>query len=172
MNAPTDSKSTPNDSKPTQKDQNDQYENECCICLEKINLPITIPCKHKFCYLCLKRSYQHNSACPLCRSTIPGYVISNAKLEQKVEFSGIVWLYSGRNNGWWSYDPTMIEQVEQAYKQGDEEYSFELLGQKYVIDFDTMHQIQIASGVKRFVRRLDKSQIEQEVLKGIAGLKL
>ena len=148
------------------------YENECCICLEKINLPITLPCKHKFCYLCLKRAYSHNYTCPLCRATIPEYIINNAKLEQKIDFGNIVWLYSGRNKGWWSYDPTITEQIEQAYQKGDEEYRFELLGKSYVIDFEQMSQIQSESGAKRFVRRLNKSEIDESILKGIAGLKL
>ncbi len=27
---------------------------ECCICLEGMEFPITLPCNHKFCFLCLK----------------------------------------------------------------------------------------------------------------------
>ncbi|ETO32597.1 hypothetical protein RFI_04519 [Reticulomyxa filosa] len=36
------------------KAQPEEEEKECCICLETIKLPITLPCKHVFCYLCLK----------------------------------------------------------------------------------------------------------------------
>lgn len=44
-------------------------ENECCICLESLQLPIVITCKHRFCFLCLKSvTLTKGHVCPLCRS--------------------------------------------------------------------------------------------------------
>ena len=43
------------------KGGNDEdYEHECCICLDKITFPIKIPCGHVFCYLCLKEVRESN----------------------------------------------------------------------------------------------------------------
>ncbi|CRK98092.1 CLUMA_CG011460, isoform A, partial [Clunio marinus] len=44
-------------------------EEECAICLQKYLYPVTLPCKHTFCFLCIKgiRSSSANKKCALCR---------------------------------------------------------------------------------------------------------
>jgi len=44
---------------------------ECAICLLPYNLPVEIPCGHRFCFLCIKGVCARNSRCPLCRQTVP-----------------------------------------------------------------------------------------------------
>lgn len=45
----------------------------CCICLEDLNSPVSLPCGHVFCYECLKRAvqvirpYSTLHTCPTCR---------------------------------------------------------------------------------------------------------
>jgi len=45
---------------------------DCCICFETIgNINnCTTPCGHKFCFKCLIKSFQKNTACPLCRAEL------------------------------------------------------------------------------------------------------
>lgn len=53
-------------------------ENECCICLEKINNTTLLQCKHKFHKKCIEKWLQKNNNCPLCRAPIKN--VFNTKL--------------------------------------------------------------------------------------------
>ncbi len=47
---------------------------ECAICLETIANPVLLPCKHQFCFPCIKaHNYSRDleGTCPLCRSQLP-----------------------------------------------------------------------------------------------------
>ncbi|KAJ7283633.1 PUA-like domain-containing protein [Mycena rebaudengoi] len=48
-------------------------ELSCEICFNLLYCPVTTPCQHTFCAKCLHRSLDHNSLCPLCRDTLPGF---------------------------------------------------------------------------------------------------
>ena len=146
-------------------------QEDCCICLEPISLKLVLPCKHPFCYLCLKTNYQRSSHCPLCRGKIPSSVFDNAQLSSnEVPRAGETWCYSGRNGGWWSYEPSLAAEIESAYKQSEPMFKFNLLSSDYCIDFGNMIQIQMKTGAKRKVKRVDAFNIN--MIKGIAGLKL
>jgi hypothetical protein len=55
-------------------------EFECAICLEIFHNPITLPCQHTFCSLCLKQIHKTGaSQCPMCRQECP---LSPSKLER------------------------------------------------------------------------------------------
>lgn len=130
-----------------------------------------LPCKHTFCYLCLKTSYQRISSCPLCRGKIPPNVFDRAVLNQEDPVPvGESWLYSGRNGGWWSYDTVLSSEIEQAYKKSNSIHNFSVLGNEYTIDFGTMIQIQLKTGARRKVKRVDT--FDTGLVKGIAGLRL
>ncbi|KAG8747536.1 hypothetical protein FRC10_000672 [Ceratobasidium sp. 414] len=43
----------------------------CEICYMLLYNPITTPCQHTFCNVCLERSLDHSSQCPLCRLDLP-----------------------------------------------------------------------------------------------------
>lgn len=58
-------------------------EDECAICLKGISKRSTTPCKHSYCYVCLKKwaeeTLQVNAAggaearCPMCRQTFGSF---------------------------------------------------------------------------------------------------
>ncbi|QRV87628.1 ATP-dependent protease La (LON) substrate-binding domain [Ceratobasidium sp. AG-Ba] len=43
----------------------------CEICYMLLYNPITTPCQHTFCNMCLERSLDHSPQCPLCRLDLP-----------------------------------------------------------------------------------------------------
>ena len=144
---------------------------ECCICLDKIKLSITLQCQHKFCYLCLKAAFDVNEKCPLCRRDISQEIIDNATLETKVDTDQIRWMYSGRNNGWWYYEPSISDTIEKGYQKFlDDESNLEvdIMGRVYIIDYDEM--VQTYKNYSRKIQR--KTDQESVVVKGIAGMKL
>jgi hypothetical protein len=157
-------------------------DGECCICLEKIRLPLVLPCRHQFCYLCLKAAYQRNPACPLCRRRIPSQILETANIsESQVSFNKVqdqvpvVWLYSGRAAGWWAYDPTISEEIEehyQTFQQNPTESSYTqwILGRAYTIDFTAMEQR--INGARRFIKRETQVSEIRTLAKGVAGMKL
>lgn len=54
----------------------DRGDNECAICQDVLNKPITLPCRHKFCSNCLegwrsKYKADKTKTCPSCRAKIP-----------------------------------------------------------------------------------------------------
>ena len=42
----------------------------CHICAELFVDPVTTPCGHTFCAACLRRSVDHNTRCPMCRTIL------------------------------------------------------------------------------------------------------
>nr|KAF6507681.1 ring finger protein 146 [Rousettus aegyptiacus] len=44
---------------------------ECAICLQTCVHPVSLPCKHVFCYLCVKGASWLGKRCALCRQEIP-----------------------------------------------------------------------------------------------------
>ncbi len=95
----------------------------CSICLnDDPVLPISLSCKHIFCYLCIKgfKLSQYNANCPLCREPISDEILTKlslddcvSKIDQKVDYQ---WLYKGNNNGWWKYDVEHNEELENMYQ--------------------------------------------------------
>ena len=50
------------------QDAIDSADYECPLCMRLLWQPITTPCGHTFCRVCLDRSLDHNSVCPMCKS--------------------------------------------------------------------------------------------------------
>ena len=46
----------------------DASDFECPLCMRLLWQPITTPCGHTFCRVCLDRTLDHNSVCPMCKS--------------------------------------------------------------------------------------------------------
>ncbi|KAG8718888.1 hypothetical protein FRC08_004107 [Ceratobasidium sp. 394] len=59
----------------------------CEICYMLLYNPITTPCQHTFCNVCLERSMDHSSQCPLCRLDLPpnAYFYQHARNEVVVQ---------------------------------------------------------------------------------------
>ncbi len=48
---------------------------ECPLCFRLLWQPITTPCGHTFCKMCLDRVLDHNIECPMCKSaTLKSYL--------------------------------------------------------------------------------------------------
>lgn len=144
---------------------------ECSICLEKCTLPYKLECSHVFCFLCLKRSYEStNRHCPLCRSYITKKTLRDAQLSEDLP-DDEVWMYAGRHDGFWVYDPVSQEILEKGYQEYLNDNSkttiqLEILGKTYDVNFETM--MQNYGGLKRKIKR----DIPDDETKGMAGLKI
>lgn len=47
----------------------------CSLCYEIFVYPVTLPCKHRFCKLCLDKHFDNNGfTCPLCRSRVSNWL--------------------------------------------------------------------------------------------------
>jgi len=47
----------------------DSTDYECPLCMRLLWKPITTPCGHTFCKTCLDRVLDHNTTCPMCKSS-------------------------------------------------------------------------------------------------------
>jgi Lon protease-like protein len=45
-------------------------ELDCSICMKLLYEPVTTPCGHTFCRICLRRAVDHSPSCPLCRGVL------------------------------------------------------------------------------------------------------
>ena len=151
-------------------------DNECSICLESYKLPYKLPCGHEYCYLCIKQSIEsYITTCPLCRTDIPSYVSENAQLiDNNSNKTHGKWMYSGRNGGWWYYDPSTDKTIEDAYqiykaKGGKSTLKVMILGNEYIIDFCEMKQIRVNHSAVRIIKRAENTN-EDDLIKGFAGL--
>lgn len=148
----------------------------CAICLQPIKLGYNLQCKHSFCYLCLKEAMLKScNTCPLCRHSIDLTIIENAKTSSNIHIDSnkSIWLYSGRNDGWWYYDTETDTIIEHAYQQfiihpDKSSIDITILGKSYTIDFNDMKQRSLYA--TRSIKR--ESEIDKSQIKGIAGLQL
>lgn len=54
----------------------DSLDDECVICFERTHMVTIFPCRHdKFCEMCIRRVWESNNLCPLCRSYISSVTI-------------------------------------------------------------------------------------------------
>ena len=59
--------------------QGEEFEEkmQCTLCYGTLYQPLTTPCGHSFCQICLLRTLDHQDACPLCRSSLRQYLASH-----------------------------------------------------------------------------------------------
>ena len=60
----------------------DATDYECPLCMRLLWQPITTPCGHTFCRVCLDRALDHNSVCPMCKSA----EVKKVYLVERLEF--------------------------------------------------------------------------------------
>lgn len=81
---------------------------ECPICLQPCMHPVELPCRHVFCYLCIKGVAMQgpNSKCAICRASIPYSVLTNPHLKDVSQLykepklaNGYQWYYESRSGG-------------------------------------------------------------------------
>ncbi|XP_071949768.1 helicase-like transcription factor [Antedon mediterranea] len=63
-------------------------DEECCVCLDSLKLPVITACAHVFCRPCIEeviRKDQEQAACPLCRADVKDKDLVEVPNEDKVE---------------------------------------------------------------------------------------
>lgn len=153
---------------------------ECAVCLQTCVYPVQLPCKHIFCFLCVKGVTTQSKRCAMCRREIPPDYLLNPELLSKVDLeleggrgfedggSCWQWFYEGRN-GWWVYDERTSQEVEMHYKSGDKRCELLIAGFLYIIDFEHMLQYRRNDPSRR--RRV-KRDVATGPKKGVAGLRI
>ncbi|XP_042098135.2 E3 ubiquitin-protein ligase RNF146-B-like [Ovis aries] len=148
---------------------------ECAICLQTCVHPVSLPCKHVFCYLCVKGASWLGKRCALCRQEIPEDFLdkptSLSPEELKAASRGngeYAWYYEGRN-GWWQYDERTSRELEDAFSKGKKSTEMLIAGFLYVADLENMVQYRRNEHGRR---RKIKRDIIDIPKKGVAGLRL
>jgi len=52
--------------------ENEAGQGDCPICYDSFTAPIVLACSHVFCDACVRKWFEKEHACPLCRSRTPG----------------------------------------------------------------------------------------------------
>lgn len=148
---------------------------ECAVCLQTSIHPVQLPCNHIFCYLCVKGVTNQSKRCAMCRQEIPTDFLDNpnllpsTSLESNLTFEdGYQWFYEGRN-GWWQYDERTSNELETAYKRGDNRCEVLIAGFLYTINFEHMVQMRRCDPSRRRRIKRDLATIPK---KGVAGIRL
>ncbi|XP_028834603.1 E3 ubiquitin-protein ligase rnf146 [Denticeps clupeoides] len=150
---------------------------ECAICLQSCVHPVRLPCRHVFCFLCVKGASWQSKRCALCRQEVPEDFLERPTLlspeELKASASGrgsgeYAWYYEGRN-GWWQYDERTSRELEEAFSKGKKTTEMLIAGFLYVADLENMVQYRRNEHGRR--RRM-KRDIVDIPKKGVAGLRL
>ncbi|XP_064382254.1 E3 ubiquitin-protein ligase rnf146-like [Halichondria panicea] len=151
----------------------------CCICQEKCVNPISLPCSHTFCYLCVKGVAARGNKCALCRQRIPsGYledpqsVVNKDQLKQELEESKqkkTTWFYEAKNGGWWMYEQRTSAEIEQAFIEDKKNIRLQISGFYYVIDIEGMIQYREDHPNRR--RSIKRDVVRPDSVKGIAGIR-
>ncbi|XP_078505012.1 E3 ubiquitin-protein ligase RNF146 [Lissotriton helveticus] len=148
---------------------------ECAICLQSCVHPVSLPCKHVFCYLCVKGASWLGKRCALCRQEIPEDFLDKPTLLSPEELKAAsrgngeqAWYYEGRN-GWWQYDERTSRELEDAFTKGKKNTEMLIAGFLYVADLENMVQFRRNEHGRR---RKIKRDIIDIPKKGVAGLRL
>jgi len=121
--------------------------------------------------------------CPLCRH-IPdrkhirnicydaGQVlrIPEQGLYSDLQSRPYVWLYEGRNNGWWYYDYDMQDLLEEAWCEHRLSIDWLVCGQKTHFDLQGMQQTNLTNNAIRDIKRLAINDVSGLLIKGVAGM--
>ncbi|XP_051947405.1 E3 ubiquitin-protein ligase rnf146-like [Xyrauchen texanus] len=153
---------------------------ECAICLQSCVHPVRLPCRHIFCFLCVKGASWHSKRCALCRQEVPEDFLERPTLLSPEELKasatggrgagagGHAWYYEGRN-GWWQYDERTSRELEDAFNKGKKSAEMLIAGFLYVADLENMVQYRRNEHGRR--RRMKRDVVDIPK-KGVAGLRL
>ncbi|CAG5111644.1 Oidioi.mRNA.OKI2018_I69.chr2.g5925.t1.cds [Oikopleura dioica] len=147
-------------------------DNENCqMCKENLILPLQLPCKHMFCFLCAKGQ---GSSCFICKMSFDKNLIEKPPSMDAVREGNkdkIRWYYESNNNGWWEFDPRTSDKIEDAFRQSQATVDFPIGQRTYEINFEAKRQYQQNdTGKKRKVTRSSRRDIQN--LRGVAGVPL
>uniref|UniRef100_A0A8D8W0Z4 LON peptidase N-terminal domain and RING finger protein 3 n=1 Tax=Cacopsylla melanoneura TaxID=428564 RepID=A0A8D8W0Z4_9HEMI len=57
----------------------DSSDFDCTLCRSTIWKPVTTPCGHSYCWVCLDRCLDYSSSCPLCKTSLADYLTVSQK---------------------------------------------------------------------------------------------
>ncbi|XP_054275817.1 LON peptidase N-terminal domain and RING finger protein 3 [Macrosteles quadrilineatus] len=57
----------------------DPSDFDCILCCRALWRPVTTPCGHSYCAMCLERCMDYSTACPLCMTSLSNFVGVNSK---------------------------------------------------------------------------------------------
>ncbi|KAJ8005371.1 hypothetical protein DPEC_G00145930 [Dallia pectoralis] len=149
---------------------------ECAICLQTCVHPVQLPCRHVFCFLCVKGASWQSKRCALCRQEVPEDFLEHPTLLSPEELKAggrgdtgdHAWYYEGRN-GWWQYDERTSRELEDAFSKGKKTTEMLIAGFLYVADLENMVQYRRNEHGRRRKMKRDVLDIPK---KGVAGLRL
>lgn len=155
--------------------ENEEKKLECAICLQICIHPVRLPCRHIFCFLCVKGIANQSKKCAICRHEIPldyldkPEMVEQIEVENEVVFEdGYQWFYEGRN-GWWQYDERTSTDLEASFKRADQRCEVLVAGFLYIIDFQQMVQMRRNDPSRRRHIKRDLANIPK---KGVAGIRI
>lgn len=148
---------------------------ECAVCLQPCIHPVQLPCKHIFCFLCVKGAAHRSKRCALCRQDIESEYFDNPTLlryedlEQTKKYDNqYQWFYQG-GSGWWQYDDRTSQELESKHKNGEKVFEILIAGFLYIIDFENM--VQVRRNDRSRKRKIRRDLVSIPGVKGVAGLK-
>ncbi|KAG8196255.1 hypothetical protein JTE90_023811 [Oedothorax gibbosus] len=62
----------------------DKQDFECSLCMRILWEPVSTPCGHTFCRVCLNRCFDHRPTCPLCKASLANYLAE--RIQSTTEF--------------------------------------------------------------------------------------
>ncbi|KAL7034232.1 hypothetical protein ACKWTF_007904 [Chironomus riparius] len=156
----------------------EQIENECPICLQKLLYPVKLPCNHIFCFLCIKgirKSPDAVKSCAMCRKPFNIEEIEqNVGIEKTSIDKQFNWFYQSKGStSFWAFDERTNEELELAYSDEKDHLIISIAGFVYCIDFLRLIQYPVNHPERiRKIKRCDELNQESLTIKGIAGVRL
>lgn len=74
-----------NKEKENEEEEKITQDVECAICLKLLIVPVTTPCGHNFCKICLEKSREYKDTCPLCRTKLSNKKCVNILLGELIK---------------------------------------------------------------------------------------
>ncbi|CAL8313705.1 unnamed protein product [Boreogadus saida] len=150
---------------------------ECAICLQSCVHPVCLPCRHVFCFLCMKGASWQSKRCALCRQAVPEDFLERPKLLSPEALRAAAaaggadhaWYYGGSGGGWWQYDERTSRELEDASAKGLTSAEMLIAGTLYVADLENMVQYRRNQPARRRRMKRDAAGVAK---KGVAGLRI
>lgn len=132
---------------PTSTTQLYDEGNFCEICSQILQLPLNLPCKHVFCFLCVKSQVltRIGNNCHTCGVSFNSSIVKEPEIRTFVPevYKNPVWVYKTSNtvnNEYWMYDDRTSSKLEKSFLAKESKLEVELMNRVYEIDLKTMQQ--------------------------------
>lgn len=92
-------------------------------------------------------------------------------LDDNLPEEKMYWLYRGKNQGWWRFDPRHERDIDEAYNKDEDHCEVLICGRTYVIDFNEQCQyLKEIPTQRREVKRVSAEDFDTMGVKGLAGV--